>query len=72
MAIGMGHSLYFVTNGETPETTLYVQQSTTDVCFDIIQMKVSMFNIAENLWTFFEGTLTRFVTWTSCGTSAAC
>lgn len=49
MAIGMGHSLYFVTNGETPETTLYVQQSTTDVCFDIIQMKVSMFNIAENL-----------------------
>lgn len=66
----MGHSLYFVVTIGTPETTLYVQQSTTDVCFGIIKIKVSVFNTAEN--RHIEGTLTRFVSWVSHSTNAAC
>lgn len=55
----MGHSLYLVANGMAPETTLCVEQTTTDVCFGIIKIKVNMLNTAENLCI--EGALTAFV-----------
>lgn len=52
-----------------PEITLCVGQ-TTDVCFGIIKIKVSMLNMAENLCI--EGALTAFVSSNIYGTSAAC
>lgn len=65
----MGHWQYFVANRMAPEITLCVGQ-TTDVCFGIIKIKVSMLNMAENLCI--EGALTAFVSSNIYGTSAAC
>lgn len=42
-----------------PETTLRVEQTTTDACLGIIKIKVNMLNTAENL--YIEGAVTAFV-----------
>ena len=70
MVTGTGQWLYVVPDGITPETTLCVEQTPTDVRLDIIEIKVNMFNTAEifalkELWQ-------RPSAWTFYGTGAAC
>lgn len=59
MVTGTGQWLYSVANRMAPETTLSVEQTTTDACLGIIKIKVNMLNTAENL--YIEGALTAFV-----------
>lgn len=59
MVPGMGQWLHSVANRTAPESTLYVEQTTTDACFGITKIKGTTWNTAENIRI--GGALTAFV-----------